>query len=312
MILAERQARIEAEAAAALARDTASRLDAEALQLKAAASPTDAMIAHLKLQIERLRRELYGQRSERTARLVDQMELQLEELEAKTTEDEMAAEAGPRQVAPLMQAQRRHSVRKPFPEHLPRERMLVPAPASCPCCGLMKLAKLGEDVTETLEVVPRSWRVIQTVREKFTCRACEAITRRRPCRRNGDAHHHRETERRRPQAWLADALAASRRRNRASSESCCPGTGAAPRSNTAAQRNRRSSSPDAFAVSPWPSPEAYVEEAAELAQAAVASSFANVFDFNFREIAEFSAAHDLLQKGGEWAVASHGRRREPN
>ena len=176
MILAERQARIEAEAAAALARDTASRLDAEALQLRAAASSTEAMIAHLKLQIERLRRELYGQRSERTARLIDQMELQLEELEAKATEDEIAAEAASRQVASPMPAQRRHPVRKPFPENLPRERVLVPAPTSCPCCGSMKLSKLGEDVTETLEVVPRSWKVIQTVREKFTCRACEMIT----------------------------------------------------------------------------------------------------------------------------------------
>ena len=176
MILAERQARIEAEAAAALARDAASRLDAEALQLKAAASSTEAMIAHLKLQIERLRRELYGQRSERTARLIDQMELQLEELEAKATEDEIAAEAASRQAASPMLAQRRLPVRKPFPEHLPRERVLVAAPTSCPCCGSMKLAKLGEDVTETLEVVPRSWKVIQTVREKFTCRACEAIT----------------------------------------------------------------------------------------------------------------------------------------
>ena len=176
MILAERQARIEAEAAAALAKDTASRLDAEALQLKAAASSTEAMIAHLKLQIERLRRELYGQRSERTARLIDQMELQLEELEAKATEDEIAAEAASRQAASPMTAQRRHPVRKPFPEHLPRERVLVPAPTSCPCCGSSRLAKLGEDVTETLEVVPRSWKVIQTVREKFTCRACEAIT----------------------------------------------------------------------------------------------------------------------------------------
>src|SRR5262249_4036737 len=39
-----------------------------------------------------------------------------------------------------------------------------------------RLAKLGEDVTETLEVIPRQWKVIQTVREKFTCRACETIT----------------------------------------------------------------------------------------------------------------------------------------
>ena len=169
MILAERKARVEAEAAA-------SRLGAEALQLKATASSTEAMIAHLKLMIEKLRRELYGQRSERTARLIDQMELQLEELEAQATEDEIAAEAASRQVASSLPLQRRRPVRKPFPEHLPRERVVMPAPASCPCCGSMKLSKLGEDVTETLEVVPRSWKVIQTVREKFTCRQCETIT----------------------------------------------------------------------------------------------------------------------------------------
>jgi transposase len=52
--------------------------------------------------------------------------------------------------------------------------VVIPAPASCPCCG-GKLAKIGEDVTETLEVVPRQWKVVQTVREKFTCRSCEKI-----------------------------------------------------------------------------------------------------------------------------------------
>ena len=46
---------------------------------------------------------------------------------------------------------------------------------ACPCCG-GKLAKLGETITETLEVIPRTWKVIQTVREKFSCRACETIT----------------------------------------------------------------------------------------------------------------------------------------
>ncbi len=169
MILAERKARVEAEAAA-------SRFGAEALQLKATASSTEAMITHLKLMIEKLRRELYGQRSERTARLIDQMELQLEELEAQATEDEIAAEAASRQVALSLPLQRRRPVRKPFPEHLPRERVVMSAPTSCPCCGSMKLSKLGEDVTETLEVVPRSWKVIQTVREKFTCRQCETLT----------------------------------------------------------------------------------------------------------------------------------------
>ncbi len=66
--------------------------------------------------------------------------------------------------------------RKPFPDHLPRERVVLPAPTSCPCCGSARLSKLGEDVTETLELVPRQWKVIQTVREKFACRACETIT----------------------------------------------------------------------------------------------------------------------------------------
>ncbi|MFG1289818.1 IS66 family transposase [Xanthobacter versatilis] len=155
MILAERARRIEAEAAA---------------------SSVEAVIAHLKLTIEKLRRELYGQRSERTVRLIDQMELQLEELEARASEDEIAAQESARLASLPVPAPRRRPVRKPFPEHLPRERVVVPAPTTCPCCGSMKLSKLSEDVTETLEIVPRSWKVIQTVREKFTCRQCEAIT----------------------------------------------------------------------------------------------------------------------------------------
>jgi len=62
-----------------------------------------------------------------------------------------------------------------LPAHLPRERVVIPGPTECPCCK-GRLAKLGEDVTETLEAVPRQWKVVQTVRERFTCRACESIT----------------------------------------------------------------------------------------------------------------------------------------
>ena len=62
---------------------------------------------------------------------------------------------------------RRKPVRGPLPAHLPRERVVIPGPTACPCCN-GKLAKLGEDVTETLEVIPRSWKVIQTVRERFS------------------------------------------------------------------------------------------------------------------------------------------------
>jgi transposase len=158
MIIAERTARLEAEAKLANAR-------AEA-----------ALIAYYKLEIEKLRRALYGTRSERKARLLEQMELQLEELEATATEDELAAEKAAAKTQTVQAFQRKRPARKPFPDHLPRERVVIPAPESCPCCGSAKLSKFGEDITETLEVVPRQWKVIQTVREKFSCRDCERIT----------------------------------------------------------------------------------------------------------------------------------------
>lgn len=148
---------------------------AEVAAERAARSDDRALIAELKLTIEKLKRERFGAKAERTSRLIDQMELQLEELEATATEDELAAEAAAARTTTVATFQRKRPTRQPFPEHLPRERVVVPGPTSCSCCGSSRLRKLGEDVTETLEVVPRQWKVIQTVREKFSCRECEAI-----------------------------------------------------------------------------------------------------------------------------------------
>jgi transposase len=151
--------------------ERAARLEAEADRSSGA-----ALIAHLKLEIEKLRRELYGSRSERKSRLLEQMELQLEDLEAAAGEDETAAEQAASETTEVRSFKRKRPSRKPFPEHLPRERVVIAAPESCPCCGSAKLSKLGEDITETLEVIPRRWKVVQTVREKFSCRECEKIT----------------------------------------------------------------------------------------------------------------------------------------
>ena len=176
MILAERAARVEAEALAARAQAAAVSAEVDAANARADLSSTEALISHYRLEIEKLRRQLYGTRSERTARLLEQMELQLEELEATATEDELGAEQAAARSQAVQSFQRKRPSRKPFPEHLPRERVVIAAPASCPCCGSDRLSKLGEDFTETLEVVPRQWKVIQTVREKFSCRACETIS----------------------------------------------------------------------------------------------------------------------------------------
>lgn len=129
---------------------------------------------------ERLNRDRHGPRSERTARLLDQLELTLEELETSATEDELTAEMAAAKTAnrttTVASFSRKRPSRKPFPDHLPRERMVVPGPMACACCGGTRLSKLGEDITETLEVVPKSWKVIQHVREKFSCRDCEKIS----------------------------------------------------------------------------------------------------------------------------------------
>jgi len=158
----------------ALAR--AAHVEAELAAERAERSADRALIAHLKLQILKLNRERFGPRSERTARLLDQLELQLEELEASASEDELAAEQAAARSTRVASFERRKPSRQPFPADLPRERVVEPAPAACACCGGTRLAKLGEDVTETLEVIPRQWKVIQNVREKFTCRDCEKIS----------------------------------------------------------------------------------------------------------------------------------------
>jgi transposase len=152
--------------------------EARAAEAEARASAAEATIAQLKLLIEKLRRELYGRRSERRTVLIEQLSLELEELQAGATEDELRAEIAAKAAA-TQQVQgftRRKPARKPFPAHLPRERIVIPPPTSCSCCGSTRLAKLGEDVSETLEVIPRQWKVVQHVREKFTCRACAAIS----------------------------------------------------------------------------------------------------------------------------------------
>ena len=154
----------------------ADEAEARAASAVARESAIEAVIAHLKLQIARLRREQYGPSAERSRRLLEQMELHLEDLEADASEDGLAAEVAAANTTSVAPFERKRPVRKPFPEHLPRERVVIPAPCSCPACGGSRLSKLGEDVTETLEVIPRAWKVIQTVREKVSCRDCQTIS----------------------------------------------------------------------------------------------------------------------------------------
>lgn len=148
-------------------------------QARAMAAETNArdqalLIEKLEYQIARLRHERFGQSSERRA-LLDQLELQLFDLKEDQAEAEAATPAAEAPTQAVQAFTRRKPARRPLPEHLPRERVVYSMPAACPCCG-GTLHKLGEDVTETLELVPRQWKVTQHVREKHSCRSCEKIT----------------------------------------------------------------------------------------------------------------------------------------
>src|SRR6202790_4584015 len=162
----------------ALATERAKALEiaAELAFARAKASEDSALIAQQKLRIAKLERQIYGQRSERSSRLIDQLALTFEELEADATEDELAAEQAVARTTTVRGFARKRPERNTFPAPLPRERVVIDPPTACECCGGNRLRKLGEDVTRTLESVPRQWKVVETVREKFSCRDCEKIS----------------------------------------------------------------------------------------------------------------------------------------
>src|ERR1700704_6774713 len=162
----------------ALATERAKALDiaAELAVVRAKASEDSALIAQQKLRIAKLERQIYGQRSERSSRLIDQLALTFEELEASATEDELAAERAVARTTTVRGFTRSRPERNTFPDHLPRERVVIDPPTACECCGGNRLRKLGEDVTRTLESVPRQWEVGGTWLEKSPCRDWEKIS----------------------------------------------------------------------------------------------------------------------------------------
>jgi transposase len=131
-------------------------------------------IAHLKLLLDKLQRMLFGAKSEKIVRQVAQLEFQLEELEASRADEELATPLLAEEVAPSEACSGRSS-RRSLPEHLPRAvEIHLPATSCCPGCG-GTLRKFGEDISEVLEYVPESFKVIRHVRPKFSCGRCETV-----------------------------------------------------------------------------------------------------------------------------------------
>src|SRR5579859_302575 len=127
-------------------------------------------IEHLKLMVEKLRHVIFGRKSEKIVIQLEQFELELEDTE--TTQ--AAAEATVERVSPE-KAPTTRPERKPLPAHLPREvRTYAPDRDGCPDCGA-QLRQFGEDISEQLEYIPESFRVIRHVRPKFACAGCDRV-----------------------------------------------------------------------------------------------------------------------------------------
>lgn len=146
--------------------DDIEALKALVLEQRAKLASTLAEIEHLKLLLAKLRRMQFGRSSERLERHIEQMELRLEELQS--VQAELPPAVKPRAV------EKSHPVRRPLPEHLPRERVVHEPACNCPDCGAA-MRKIGEDISEVLDYVPARFRVIRHVRPKMACPACERI-----------------------------------------------------------------------------------------------------------------------------------------
>jgi transposase len=127
-------------------------------------------IEHLKLMVEKLRHLMFGTKSEKIVIKLEQFELELEDMETAQAESESAVE----RLSPTREPKARPE-RKPLPEHLPREVVThAPDRDCCPDCG-SNLRQFGEDVSEQLEYIPESFKVIRHVRPKFSCTGCDRL-----------------------------------------------------------------------------------------------------------------------------------------
>jgi hypothetical protein len=127
-------------AAAAVAR--ALEVEAELANIRAENSDLLARNALLELQAEKMRRAMYGARSERSQRLIDQMELAFVELEETAAEDERLAQIAAARTTTVQGFVRKRTPRS-FPDHLPRERVIVAAPEHCPYLGCQQVEVVG-------------------------------------------------------------------------------------------------------------------------------------------------------------------------
>ncbi len=174
---------VAARREASAAERAMSRLQGDVASVKATLRAHEALVQALRLQIARLKRQKFGSSSEKIAREIEQLELALEnlgvaqastldEMPADKDEAEAASDTPPAAAPALAEPHRRKPRVTP---QTPRERIVLDPGTDCPQCGgLLRL--VGEDVSEILDLIAAKLKVVETARQKKSCRRCEQIT----------------------------------------------------------------------------------------------------------------------------------------
>ena len=153
-------------------------LQAENAKLSATMRAHDQLIQTLRLRIAKLKKQVFGQSSEKIEREMAQLELALEDLLIASAESETAAPDGAPEGAsfdPVEETADRPSRRRPrVSDAAPRERRELDPGSCCPDCG-GELRFVGEDVSEMLDMIAAQLKVVQIARPKKSCRQCERM-----------------------------------------------------------------------------------------------------------------------------------------
>jgi transposase len=154
----------------AITDDPSTSPDEKHARLVAELEKRDQIISLLRAQLDLRRHDKYGASSEKMDRKIEQYELMLEEIEVARAESNLRDGVTP---LPEIDEAPEKPKRKPLPDTLPTEDKVYEAPCNCPTCGGTSFLKAADKITQVMEHVPESMKVVRHVEKRLICKDCD-------------------------------------------------------------------------------------------------------------------------------------------
>lgn len=133
------------------------------------------MLQHLEEEVKLLRAKRFGKSSEKLNKKLDDLEFCIEDTEVTLVAEGIITEVEEKESREDQTTGKKTAKRLKLPDHLEREEVIIPAPSICDSCGGTEFRKISDDVSEVLEYIPASFKVIRNVRPRCACINCERI-----------------------------------------------------------------------------------------------------------------------------------------